>query len=117
MKEFLAKNYEWFLYIAVMLIFALAGYFIEKSKNKTKSAKDLEIEKEIENLESITDPNATLGDMMGKNKPIVVNNDTSSPKQNKEPEKPEPINMNIDKENVLAEANDPKKMIIDEPNS
>ncbi len=114
MIELLARNYNWFLIVAVILLFALIGYFIEKKGKKDSKPKKNSLEKEIENFESITDPTITLGDAMNTKEEVIVID-------NKEPETvveemPEPIvvEKNPDSDIEIDESN---KMIIDEPDA
>ena len=102
MIELLARNYNWFLIVAIVLSFALIGYIIEKKGKKEKSIKEINIEKEIENFETITDPNMTLGDAMKKSETII--------------QTPEPIVVK-DSDSDIEDKEDLSKMIIDEPDS
>lgn len=130
MIELLARNYNWFLIIALVLLFSLIGYVIEKKGKKGKTAKVDPLEKEIEDFESITDPTMTLGDAMNKKEEVIIIEDKSpvadivneDVKDNNEvvekieglkEETPKPSKEKSDSD--IDYGNDDGKMIIDEP--
>ncbi|NLA33138.1 MAG: hypothetical protein GX864_04295 [Mollicutes bacterium] len=129
MIELLAKNYNWFLIIALVLLFALIGYVIEKKGKRGKSPKSDPLEKEIEDFESIADPTMTLGDAMNKKEEIIIIEDKSPVadivnediKDNNEAiEKKEEVKEKTPKPQEKSDSDidygsDDGKMIIDEP--
>jgi len=98
--EFLAKNSIWFLIIAVMLVFALIGYVIDQKQNGIKSEKTKKLEKEKENIETIANPNMTLGEALTTKKEDAVNIQM------------EPVVLETKQDDEM-----PEKLVIDEPDA
>lgn len=106
MIEFFAKNYYWFLVIAVILVFSLVGYIIDSKDKKGKTDEELEKKKEIENLETITNSNMTLGSALENKKEEAVS------------EKPAELEKEVNADSDLdSEEDNELKMIIDEPDN
>ncbi len=106
MIEFFAKNYYWFLVIAVILVFSLIGYIIDSKDKKGKTDEELEKKKEIENLETITNSNMTLGSALENKKEEAVS------------EKPAELEKEVNADSDLdSEEDNELKMIIDEPDN
>ena len=106
MIEFFAKNYYWFLVIAVILVFSLIGYIIDSKDKKGKTDEELEKKKEIENLETITNSNMTLGSALENKKEEAVS------------EKPADLEKEVNADSDLdIEEDNELKMIIDEPDN
>ena len=106
MIEFFAKNYYWFLVMAVILVFSLIGYIIDSKDKKGKTDEELEKKKEIENLETITNSNMTLGSALENKKEEAVS------------EKPAELEKEVNADSDLdSEEDNELKMIIDEPDN
>ena len=73
MVEFLARNYIWFLVIAVVLVFALIGFLIEQKNNEGTKEKKKKEQDDVVNLETIGAAGMTLGAAL-ENKDVVLEN-------------------------------------------
>lgn len=66
MKEFLVNNYVWFLVVAIILAFAMIGYFSEVDKKKNSGVeKPKKHDDEFPEME--VKPGMTLGDAVNNN--------------------------------------------------
>ena len=52
MLDFLSENYIWFFVAAVVLLFALIGFIVERKKKKSKEFKGESVNDNVENLNS-----------------------------------------------------------------
>lgn len=69
--DFIGNNYEWFLTITIILLFALIGYIYDSKKNKNDLLKKTENELEEISLENIVIPEGkSIKDVVGNSKNI-----------------------------------------------
>ena len=91
--NFLANNYLWFLIIALLLLFSLIGYFVDKSEQKKGISRFNKQEEELD-LKSLAS--------MAQNKTLnyVLNSSTINPNSNVQ------NNVIMDQENNALSHND-----------
>ena len=69
MESFITENYKIFIILAIFIVFAMIGYFVDtdKKKNPSKySKKTKSVEEDIKSTIGDVKPNMTLGDVVNK---------------------------------------------------
>lgn len=73
MKDFITENYILFLVIAIILVFAMIGYFVEEDKKKNPNKYIKTAKKEEANPLADIKPGMTLGDAIDNSKKPIDN--------------------------------------------